>query len=53
MTETRLRRCAGCGHEFRSAGEEFCSSICAGNAAMAGIVAGLQEYARTHPIRVG
>jgi hypothetical protein len=43
---SRLRTCAGCGYRFQAAvGEAYCSSICAGNAATASLLAGLRNLA--------
>lgn len=51
---TTLRKCAGCGFQFRAApGEEFCSTICSGRAAQAVVYGALLRYAATHPARVG
>ena len=42
----RKRKCAACGFEFWSSGEEYCSALCAGTVSPATMLAAARQIAR-------
>ena len=45
---TVTHRCEGCGYPFTSApGERYCSSTCAGSAAMTEVIAAIRRFSES------